>query len=135
MNTTDEAAVPPKLTVAPFTNPVPEMITDVPPALGPEGGATEVTAGGALNVKPAAKVFVCASVFVTTTLTAPAEWAGVTAVIVVPLETITEVAADPPKVTVAPARNPVPEIVIDVPPAVGPEFGSTLVGTGGGTNV
>jgi hypothetical protein len=72
------------------------------------------------------------SLLVTTTSTAPAEWAGVVAVIVVLLVTLTPVAAVPPKVTVAPAVKPVPVIVMGVPPAVVPDTGEIEVGAGGG---
>ena len=64
-----------------------------------------------------------ASVFVTTTLTAPATCAGVVAVIDVLPTTFTLVAAAPPRLTVAPARKPVPVMVTEVPPAAGPAFG------------
>jgi len=63
---------------------------------------------------------------VTITLTAPAAWPGVVAVIEVPLTTETPVAAIPPNVTeVAPIRS-VPEIVTPVPPTVGPVGGAVL---------
>src|SRR5215831_4173889 len=55
---------------------------------------------------------------------------------VVPLTTLTPAAALPPKLTVAPARKPVPLIVTPVPPIVEPEPGDTPVTVGGGaTNV
>ena len=68
---------------------------------------------------------------VTATLLAPAVPAGVLAVIDVALTTATFVAATLFTVTlVAPVRL-VPEIVIEVPPLVGPEVGLTveIVGT------
>jgi hypothetical protein len=71
----------------------------------------------------------------TVTVLAPAVRAGVTPVIVVLLTTEKLVTAAPPMVApVAPVKL-VPEMVIAVPPAVGPEFGVTLVtlGIGGGT--
>jgi hypothetical protein len=64
-------------------------------------------------------------VFLTVTLTAPAEPAGVVAVIRVELTTLTAFAAALPKVMVAPARKPVPVMVTAVPPAVGPLAGET----------
>ena len=68
---------------------------------------------------------------VTATLFAPAVPAGVTAVTLVAETTTTLVAATPPTVTlVAPVRF-APVIVIEVPPAVGPLHGDTLVMTGG----
>ena len=43
---TPVAATPPKATeVAPATKPVPDTVTTVPPAVGPDGGDTTVTAG------------------------------------------------------------------------------------------
>ena len=61
----------------------------------------------------------------TDTVFAPALPAGVTAVTVVALTTLTEVAATPPSVTeLAPVKF-VPVIVIAVPPVVGPTFGET----------
>jgi len=68
--------------------------------------------------------------FVTITVTAPAECAGVVAVIDVLLTTTTVVAAVPPNVTVAPLAKFVPVIVTPVPPAVDPLFGLTPVTVG-----
>jgi len=58
-------------------------------------------------------------------VTAPVACGPVAAVIRVLLTTTTEVAGAPPSVTVAPGRNPVPVIVIGVPPAVEPDCGAT----------
>jgi len=69
---------------------------------------------------------------VTTTLTAPAGWAAVVAVIEVLLTTFTPVAAAPPRLTEAPDRKPVPVMVTLVPPAVGPVFGAIEVTFGVG---
>jgi hypothetical protein len=41
------AAVPPKLTVAWTANPVPVIVTGVPPLMLPDGGVIEVTANAA----------------------------------------------------------------------------------------
>ena len=73
-----------------------------------------------------------ASVLVTTTLTAPAACAAVVAVIDVLFTTVTPVAAVPPRLTVAPAKNPVPVMVTGVPPAVVPEVGEIAVTVGAG---
>jgi hypothetical protein len=51
---------------------------------------------------------------------------------VVLFTTATLEAAVPPTETVALARKPVPVIVIEVPPAVGPEVGLTLLTVGAG---
>ena len=64
---------------------------------------------------------------VTVMPTVPAEPAGVVAVMLVALLTVTEVEATPPKVTFAPARNPVPVSVTVVPPAAAPLAGETAV--------
>ena len=69
---------------------------------------------------------------VTTTLTAPAACAAVVAVIDVLFTTVTPVAAVPPRLTVAPAKNPVPVIVTGVPPAVVPDVGVIPVTVGAG---
>jgi hypothetical protein len=69
---------------------------------------------------------------VTVTLTAPAACAGVVAVIVELLTTLTPVAALPPTLTVAPATKFVPVIVTAVPPVVGPDAGATLPTIGAG---
>ena len=67
---------------------------------------------------------------VTTTVTSPAAWKGVFAMIDVALTTVTPVAAVPPNVTeVAPARF-VPVIVTPVPPIVEPIGGTMLVNVG-----
>jgi hypothetical protein len=67
---------------------------------------------------------------VTVTVTAPALPAGVVAVMLVPLTTVTFVAAALPNVTVAPVAKFVPVIVTAVPPAVDPLVGETLLTVG-----
>jgi hypothetical protein len=69
---------------------------------------------------------------VTATLTAPVAWAGVVAEIDVLLATTTAVADVPPKLTVAPGRNPVPAMVTPAPPLVVPELGEIEVTVGAG---
>jgi hypothetical protein len=83
-------------------------------------------------VNPLERVPFWPSGLVTVTLTAPAAWAGVVAVIVVLLTTLTLVAALPPKLTVALAAKFVPVIVTAVPPVAGPEVGDTLLMVGAG---
>jgi hypothetical protein len=58
------------------------------------------------------------------TLTAPAGWAAVGAVMEVLFATLTLLAAVPPRLTVAPDRKPVPVMVTLVPPPAGPELGA-----------
>ena len=65
-------------------------------------------------------------------MTAPAACAAVVAVIEVLLATVTFVAAVPPKLTVAPARKPVPVMVTAVPPAVEPLVGEIALTVGAG---
>jgi len=72
---------------------------------------------------------------VTVTSTAAADSAGAVAVIEVAEFTVTPVAAVDPNLTVFPEANPVPVMVTDVPPAVGPLVGLTAVTVGGVTYV
>jgi hypothetical protein len=55
----------------------------------------------------------------------------VVALINVGLVTLTAVAGTPPNDTLAPLTNPVPVIVVRVPPAAGPVAGSTPATVGG----
>lgn len=68
----------------------------------------------------------------TWTFTAPAGWAAVIAVIDVLLPTTTLLAAVPPRLTVAPARKPVPVIVTAVPPFTVPDVGEMALTVGAG---
>ena len=86
-------------------------------------------------VKHAVHVPLWVSGFVTITSTAPEAWAGVVAEMLVAFSTVTELAAAPPKLTVAGATKPVPLIVTDVPPAVEPLVGATAVAEGAAPNV
>src|SRR5581483_4488647 len=127
------AAVPPTLTVAPVAKPVPVIVSAVPPVVEPVAGDTWVIVGaGATWVNAVVAVALWPSRLVTVTFTAPAAWAGVVAVIVVLLTTLTLVAAVPPTLTVAPVAKPVPVIVSAVPPVVEPVAGDTLVIVGAG---
>lgn len=127
---TDRPAVPPKVTDDVPVKFVPVIVTDVPPAAGPDDGEIPVTVGAARYVNPPANVPDKRLVmFVTTTSAVPFP-AGVTAVIDVSETTTAFVAAFPPIVTVAPARKPVPVIVTDVPPDGKPLFGEIAVTVG-----
>src|ERR1035438_4083859 len=77
--TSTAVAVLPIFTVAPFTNPVPVITTAVPPSVDPDDGSTFVTVGGVtyVNFGPADEEPIS---LVTTTSTAPAPCAAVTAV-------------------------------------------------------
>ena len=57
--------------------------------------------------------------------------AGLVAVSVLSFTTTTLVAAFAPNVTLVAPVKPLPLIVTDVPPVVGPSVGTTLVTTGG----
>ena len=70
---------------------------------------------------------------VTIIVFAPADPAGVTAVIEVASTTFTLVAATPPTVMLLAPVKLVPVMVIAVPPAVGPEVGLTLAIVGAAT--
>jgi hypothetical protein len=120
------ADIPPIVTVAGLTKPVPVIVTRVPPERGPELGETLVNVGIAAYINPPVSVAEPPEI-ATTTFLAPAVPAGVTAVMEVALTTVTLVAATPPIVTVAPLIKPVPVIVTGVPPTSGPAFGEILV--------
>ncbi len=117
------AALPPKKnSVAPEarSNPVPLMVTRVPPAGVPEEGEIELSDG--MYVKVAEPDAACPlTVPVTVTVPAPA---GEIAVQVLLLEQETPVAGLDPKLkVVAPATNPLPVTVSCVPPLAGPVVG------------
>jgi hypothetical protein len=124
--TTFVAAALPNVTVAPVAKFVPVIVTAVPPAVDPVFGLTLLTVGATTYVYPFVRLPLT-PLTVTATVTAPNAPAGVVAVIVVLFTTTTFVAAALPNVTVAPVRKFVPVIATDVPPAVDPVFGETLV--------
>ena len=70
---------------------------------------------------------------VTVTLTVPADSAGEVATIDVDELTVTAVAVTVPNITVAPDTKPVPVMVTEVPPVVGPEVGLMAVTVGTAT--
>ncbi len=128
-----DAVVDPNLTAVAPMNPVPVIVTVVPPLVVPEVGVSEEMVGvGALKVyvSPVPDVAVPPAV-VTLTLTAPATWGLVLAwTVVLVLEMI--VAAVVPNLTkVAPLKF-VPVTVTVVPPLVVPEVGVTALIVGSG---
>ena len=126
------AATLPTFTLVAPVKLVPVIVIVVPPATGPEIGATVVMVGSATYVNAAVLVATPPAV-VTTTSFAPAVPAGVTAVIEEAVAT-TLVAATPPTFTVvAPTTKFVPAIVIDVPAVSGPDVGETLAMVGSAT--
>jgi hypothetical protein len=125
------AAAEPKPTAEAPANPVPLIVTTVPPATGPADGLRPVIAGREAYVNASAdspEADVPVGV-VTVTLTVPVP-AGDTAVICVFESTVNEVAAVPPNATAVAPLNPVPVIFTDVPPATGPTVGLMLVTCG-----
>ena len=127
------AAVAPNVTAVAPVNPVPVIVTLVPPVAGPEVGVRPVMAGAGrkLNVPTDAPV---PPIVVTLTVTAPVP-AGETAVIDVAELTVKLAAAVAPNVTAVAPVNPVPVIVTLVPPVAGPEVGESPVMVGAGTKV
>jgi hypothetical protein len=67
--------------------------------------------------------------------TVPADSAGATAVICVALSTVKLDASVEPNFTAVAFVKPVPVIVTELPPAVGPDDGLTFVTVGAETNV
>jgi hypothetical protein len=133
--TTTLVAAIPMVTVAPARNPVPEMITEVPPAVGPDEGVIDCTNSTEESWKrnPLGRVLACWSGFLTVTDAVPVACAGVVTEICVAETTFTRVPGAVSKVTVAPATKPLPLMVTTLPPAVGPDAGVTDVTTGGGS--
>ena len=124
------AAVPPKLTAVAPPKPVPVITTEVPPAVLPAPGLTDVTTGVPKVNRSAVEIAEVPTAFVTVISTEPAACAGDTAVICVP-ELMTKLAAAvPPKLTAVAPPKPVPVITTEVPPAVLPAPGLTEVTTG-----
>ena len=127
----DVAVSVPNLTLVTVENPVPVMVTVLPPASGPVRDS-EVIDGPEVYVNGLAPVVPPG--VVTVTVTVPAPWAGDFTVRVVVPVTCTVVPWFPaPNVTVAPVRNPVPVSVTTVPPAGLPPAGVTLVSVGTGS--
>jgi hypothetical protein len=133
--TTLVAAAPPTVTVAPDRF-VPVIRMLVLPDAGPLEGVTVLTVGKATYTYPLAFVPVPPTVVTVTGLAPAVALAGVTAVIFVPLTTVTDVADTPPIFTTgtAPgASKPVPVTWIEVPPASGPDVASTPATVGAAT--
>jgi hypothetical protein len=126
------AGAAPKVTAVAAVKLVPVIVTEVPPAAGPEVGDIDVTAGWAIYVNwSAAPVALVPPDVVTVTSTVPLP-AGDGAVMEVAEFTVKLKAAVPPKCTAVAPENPVPVTVTEVPPATGPEVGATEVTVGAG---
>src|SRR5208283_830056 len=131
-----DAAVVPNITAVAPVNPVPVIVTVVPPATGPAAGVIPVTTGtGSYVNSSAGEVALVPPGVVTVTSTVPAEPAGETAVIWVVEVTVKLDAAVVPNITAVAPVNPVPVIVTVVPPATGPAAGVIPVTTGTGSYV
>ena len=124
------AAVPPKLIAVTVVRREPVMVTDVPPAVVPAVGLTEVTTGIPKVYFEPAEVAEVPAALVAVMSTVPAASAGDVAVIWVSELTVKLVAAVLPKLTAVTLIKPVPVMVTDVPPAVVPAAGLTDVITG-----
>ena len=124
------------MTVVTPVIPVPVIVTVVPPATGPAAGVMPVMTGTGSYVNWSAEedALVPPGVM-TVTSTVPGACAGETAIRVVAEVTVTLLALEVPKSTVAPVTNPVPVIVTEVPPATGPAVGTMLVTVGTGSYV
>jgi hypothetical protein len=128
------ATVPKSTSVAPV-NPVPVIVTDVPPDVDPDLGLMPVTAGGATYVNWSADEVAEVPPGVTTvTSTVPAVPAGLVAVICVSVSLLIFAVTLPKSTPVAPARF-VPVIVTAVPPEVDPDVGLRLVTVGGDVSI
>ncbi len=131
------AALDPKSTVLPavvVANPVPVMVTVVPPAVEPLVGLIDVIAGGGVTYVYVAAFDVPPAV-VTVTLTAPAAPAGAVTVMEVAVGVPVTVALELPNATASPeavVEKLVPVMVTVFPPAVEPLVGliDVIVGTG-----
>lgn len=119
------APADPNATVESLANPVPWMVTEVPPPVGPAEGLIPLTAGVPYSNWSARLVVLVPSGVVAVMSTVP-DPAGEVAVQVVVEEHVTDVPAFAPKFTVVDAADPpggrkfVPVIVTTVPPVGGP---------------
>ncbi len=110
------------------------MNTFAPPVVGPDVGNIPVILGGLTKVKSPDEVAVPRGV-VTETVTEPAAWDLVVAVILVKLVTVNDVAGVVPNLTAEAPIRLVPVMVTLVPPVVGPVVGVSWVITGDPSNV
>lgn len=124
--TIDVPAVPPNVTPVVPLKFVPAIVTVVAPAVGPTVGEMSVIVGTPTKVNPFVLV-AWPPIVVSTTFTAPAEWAGVTTVTELALTFVSDVPAVPPNVTAVVFAKLVPVIVTVVLPVDGPLTGDTVV--------
>jgi hypothetical protein len=129
------AGLAPKVTAVAPLKPVPVMVRDVPPCVGPEDRLSPETTGAERYVywlsAPAALV---PPGVVIATFTAPALPAGAVAAMVVAFTTLKLAGLDPNVTTDAPLK-PVPVMATEFPPDVDPEDGKRPVTVGAATYV
>jgi hypothetical protein len=126
------AVVVPNFTAVVLLRPVPVTVTVVVPLVVPVAGAKDVMVGtGAVNLKSDKAVAVPPAV-VALTVTVPATWGLVTALICVRLVTVKLLAVVVPNLTAVVLLRPVPVMVTVVVPEVVPVAGvnEVMVGTG-----
>ena len=126
-------AWPPSVTVvAPGvgSNPVPVIVTGVPPATGPSWGPRVAIVGGSRYANRSPRVTGGNPGVVTTTSTGPTMPGGVFPVIALDPWNRGSTRAAPSKVTVVAPAKFWPTIVTGVPPAAGPAAGVTAVSSG-----
>lgn len=124
----EAAAVVPNMTFETFVKFVPVIVTDVPPEPVPVPALSAVTVGAVdanVNWSWAESTGDDPAEVTTMTSTAPAAWAGATAVMEVEEVAEKELAAVDPNMTAETELKPVPVIVMEVPPAVLPVDGPT----------
>ena len=109
-------ALPPKSTAVSPLRLVPVTVTNVPPTVDPDGGDTPLTVGGAMYVNRSAfEIADTPPAVVTVTAMAPADSAGLVAVIDVAESAVTLAGVVPKSTKDAPPKF-VPLIVTAVPP-------------------
>ena len=116
------AGVVPKSTAVAPVNPLPVIVTNVPPPTGPAVGLKRVTDTPYVNTLAGDAGDVPVGV-VTVTFTVPAVCAGLAAVIVVSLLTVKLAAGVVPKSTAVAPVKPLPVMVTNVPPPSEPAAG------------
>jgi hypothetical protein len=124
------AATSPKNGQQPLRNPVPAMVTSVPPLIDPNDGATDEISGEFPRKVNASLRLNVSLPQERRTSTVPAGCGGTMAVIDIALTTATFVAGTPPKNNAQPATRFEPLMVTGVPPDTGPFAGRTWVSAG-----
>jgi hypothetical protein len=128
LNVKAVAATDPNLTDVVPVNPLPKILTTVPPDWGPELG--EIPETVVLYVNLSAELVVEVPAFVVTVTSTTPMPAGDTAVICDAPFTTTEVAAARPNLTPLAPMKPVPVMVTVSPPLALPVVGETAVTVG-----